>query len=200
MKKISTLVLLILLGLSLESIAQDNKKDSRGLSIGQKAPNFKVQDQNGEILELNKVLEKSPVVLFFYRGAWCPYCNKQLKKLQASMDLITNKGATVIAITPSSKEDIKEMLKNTGAKFHIAHDSDGKIMNAYDLEFTLDQKTQKKYLSYGINLKKINAENGNNLPIPATYIINKKGKIIYSFINPDYTKRASVEEIVKHLP
>lgn len=170
-----------------------------GLKIGDLAPNFSGRNQQGKEIHLKESLKSGPVVLLFYRGEWCPYCNRQLKTLQDSLKLITDKGATVVAITPENTDNRNKTIEKTNASFNILSDDHSKIMNAYHVTFQLDEKTTQAYKGYGIILSERNGTNGNDLPVPAVYIISKDGKISYRFFDTDYTKRASVKEIVNHL-
>ena len=171
-----------------------------GLSVNDQAPLFTGRDQEGIARSLEQQLQKGPVVLIFYRGQWCPYCNRYLKKLEDSLSLITLKGASVMAITPESSENILKTVEKTRASFPVIHDTALTIMKQYDVAFEVDSKTVEKYRGYGIDFKAVNGDdNGANLPVPAVYIISKEGKIIYRYFNKDYTKRASVLEILQHL-
>ena len=170
-----------------------------GLKINDKAPDFTAVDQKGEKVNLKKQLKKGNVVLIFYRGQWCPYCNKQLKQLEDSIGFIKAKGATVLAITPEVPENISKTIAKTNASYSVLYDEGLKIMNAYKVAFQVEAKTVEKYKGYGIDFLKANGSNGANLPVPAVYIISKKGKIIYRFFEVDYTKRPSVKTILDHL-
>jgi len=170
-----------------------------GLFLNSKAPDFKGKDQNGADVRLKDLLKKGKVVLVFYRGEWCPYCNKNLKRLEDSLQLIRDKGATVIAVTPEQPESIAKTIEKTKAEFSILHDVDLKIMKAYEVEFEVSQNAVTRYRNGGIKLDEINGKNGNYLPVPATYIIDKEGNIIYRFFNPDYKKRPTVKEILDNL-
>lgn len=171
-----------------------------GLNVNDMAPAFSGTDQNGKKIDLKEALEKGPVVLVFYRGQWCPYCNRQLKKLEDSMSLIADKGATVIAVTPELTENINKTVEKTKATFPILHDEGLAIMKKYDVAFAVDEKTIEKYKGYGIDFFKSNGDaNGANLPVPALYIISKEGKIIFRHFDKNYTQRVSVAEIAAHL-
>lgn len=170
-----------------------------GLNVNDAAPDFKSTDQNGKTITLKDELKKGNVVVIFYRGEWCPYCNKQLMELEDSMSFIINKGAGIIAITPETKENVAKTVKKTKATYSIVTDDHLKIMSAYKVAFGLDEKTTKTYKGYGIDLTKRNGENGNNLPVPAVYIINKEGKITYRYFDENFKKRVSVKELVSHL-
>ncbi len=170
-----------------------------GLNIKDNAPDFSATDQTGKRINLKKQLKKGNVVLVFYRGQWCPYCNKQLKQLEDSITLIKAKGATVLAITPELPESISKTIVKTKASYPVLYDEGLKIMNAYKVAFRVDDKTVEKYKGYGIDFLKANGNNGANLPVPAVYVINKKGKIVYKFFDVNYTKRSSVKDILDHL-
>ncbi len=193
MKKI--LFLLIIL-CNVELYAQNYPS---GLNVNDKAPDFTAIDQNGGKINLKKQLKKGAVVLIFYRGEWCPYCTKQLKQLEDSISFIKNKGASVFAITPEQPENVTKTIKKTKASYSVLSDVGLKIMKDYKVAFQVDDKTVEKYKGYGIDFLKANGNNGANLPVPAVYVINKKGKIVYKFFDVDYKKRSSIKDILDHL-
>lgn len=171
-----------------------------GLFINSKAPDFKANDQYGKEIRLKDILKDSLVVLIFYRGQWCPYCNRYLKKLEDSLQLIKEKGARLIAISPEKPENIGKTIEKTKATYPILYDKDMKIMKAYDVAFELDEKTVSRYKNADIDLADANGQkNKVILPVPAIYIIRKEGTIVYRFFEPDYKKRASVQEILDNL-
>jgi peroxiredoxin len=170
-----------------------------GLNKGEMAPDFTANDQMGKAINLKAQLKTGAVVLVFYRGQWCGYCNKQLSDLQDSLSLITAKGAQLIAVTPEKNENVAKTIEKTKAVYSMVSDDHLKIMNAYKVTFGLDEATTKKYKGYGIDLVDANGANGNSLPVPAVYIIGKDGKIIYRYFDENYTKRMSVKEILTML-
>jgi len=170
-----------------------------GLKVNDAAPDFTATNQLGKKINLKKQLKKGDVVLIFYRGQWCQYCNKQLAQMEDSIALIKGKGATVIAITPESPENISLTVRKTNANYSLIYDKGLKIMNAYKVAYQEDDKALKAYKGYGIDLLEANGNNGANLPVPAVYIINKQGKITYRFFDVNYTKRSSIKEILAHL-
>jgi peroxiredoxin len=170
-----------------------------GLPVGTAAPNFNAKDQHGRTIVLKELVKQGPVVLIFYRGEWCPYCNKQLSELNDSIRFITAKGARVVAISPENAMNVEKTVKKTKASYAIVSDNHTSIMSDYKVNFTPDQETTAKYKTYGIDLNERNGTNGNNLPVPTVYIVDGKGQIKYRHIDGDYTKRASVKEILDHL-
>ncbi len=189
----TTSITLFLCLVILSVIAQTT---SGGLKVNDPSPDFTAYDQNGKSINLKNQLTHGPVVLVFYRGEWCPYCNKQLKELEDSLKMITDKGATVIAVSPETRENVLKTIGKTKAKYSIISDDKMRIMSAYKVAFALDEELVKKYKGYGINLEEKNGNNGNNLPVPAVYIIDKNGKIKYSHYDENYKARISVREIL----
>ncbi len=190
---------LFTIGMMLLSMCVLAQEKPQGLNVNDTAPEFSAKDQFGKEINLKTLLKKGPVVVMFYRGQWCPYCNKQLSGMQDSLALITSKGATILAITPEKQENISKTIEKTKASFSILYDDELKIMKSYQVAFSLDAATIEKYKGYGIDFNEANGTNGASLPVPAIYIINMKGKIIYLHFDPDYTKRPSVKEIASHL-
>jgi peroxiredoxin len=197
MKKLLSLTLLLIT--SAITFAQMNMDKPEGLKVGDKAPAIVGLDQNGKKVSLKSILKKGEAVLIFYRGQWCPYCNKQLSHLNDSLSYITAKGGTIITITPETADNIKKTISKTKASFSILEDKGLAIMKDYKVSFAVDEKTIEKYKGYGIDFAKANGDNGANLPVPATYIVGKDGKIKYVFFNADYSKRASVKDIINNL-
>ncbi len=185
------------------SFSQEARKaeDAKGLAIGQTAPDFSAIDADSAKFSLAKEMKKGPVVLIFYRGFWCPICNRHLSTIQDSLQQITQKGATVAAISPEKPEYLKKMEEKTGAKFRLLYDEGYKISNAYDVTFTPESKQIFVYNKLlGAKLKKTHSDESQRLPIPATYIIDKNGKIIWRHFDPDYKKRLTIKEILQNLP
>jgi peroxiredoxin len=176
-----------------------SQQNPAGLTVGEAAPAFSGKDQQGKTLVLKDQLKKGPVVLVFYRGYWCPYCNRYLKKLEDSLVMLTGKGASLVAITPEKPESIAKTLDKTKASYPVVYDEGLQIMNKYGVSYAVDTATIERYKKYKIDFNEVNGSNGTNLPVPAVYIVSKEGKIIYRFFNTDYTKRPSVAELLAHL-
>lgn len=191
------ITLTLLMALSTLSLFAQNKPN--GLAPGATAPLFTAKDQHGKLLELKNELKKGSVVLVFYRGEWCPFCNKELKALEDSLQFIKAKGAEVIAISPEMPQNLSKTVEKTKASYPLVSDEGLKIMKSYDVAFKVDSLTVSKYRGYGVAFDKANGANGANLPVPAVYVINKKGKIIYRYFDADYRKRPSVKEILSQL-
>jgi len=171
-----------------------------GLKAGDKAPDFTGYDQKGKQVTMKDLLEKGPVLLFFYRGKWCPVCSKYLNNYQDSLNVITNQGVSFVAITPESIENVEQTVKAHNITFTVIYDCQEKIMNDYDVMFSVTKAYQEKVLSYlSIDIAQNNGRDAARLPVPATFIINKEGFIVAVQFDPDYNNRASVKWIMQNL-
>jgi peroxiredoxin len=172
----------------------------KGLNPGDKAPGFTGYDQTGKQVELKTLLEKGPVVLFFYRGKWCPSCSKYLNDYQDSLNVITGMGFNVVAITPESIENVEQTVRMHNLSFTVIYDCQEKIMQDYGVMFRVTDSYQKKLIDgYSIDIARNNGREVANLPVPATYIINRDGIITAAYFNPDYHIRASVKWILQNM-
>jgi len=173
---------------------------AKGLSVGIKAPHFEAIDADSNLFVLEEVLKEGTVVLIFYRGYWCPVCNKHLGKMQDSLQFIEETGARIIAISPEKPEYLDKTEAKTGAGFSLLYDEDYRIADAYDVTF---KPTTIQLFTYNVvlngDLKKSHSNDLQLLPIPATYIINQEGIITWRQFDPDYKNRSSVKEILKAL-
>jgi len=170
------------------------------LTVGSKAPDFNGIDYQGKKLSLKALLKKNnTIVLFFYRGQWCPYCNKYIKQIQDNLSRLTGKGAIVIGVTPEAGLAINTTISKTGATFPIISDKGYKIMKAYKVDYVVSADDLALMHKYHIDMDANNGNMDHILPIPATYVINKKEKIIYAHFDVDYRKRANIDDIINLL-
>lgn len=181
------------------SVSSHAQEAPEGLFIASKAPDFKAKDQDGNEIRLKDLLKKGKVVLVFYRGQWCPFCNRELSRFQDSLQLIKDKGATLIAVSPEKPENVDVTVEKTKAGFPVISDEGLKIMKAYDVDYEVPENTVTRYRNSGIDLEKLNGANGKYLPVPAVYIIDKESTVTYRFFEPDYKKRPWVADILKNL-
>ncbi len=191
--------IILLIAVCAFSLMIQAQSQPEGLFIDSKAPDFKGKDQTGADFHLKDQLKKGRVVLLFYRGYWCPFCNKELSHLQDSLQLILDKGAFVVAVSPEKQENIDKTVEQTKASFPVIHDEGLKIMKAYNVAFEVPENTVTRYRNANIDIEKNNGSNGKWLPVPAVYIIDKDGRVLYRFFDADYKKRPSVKELLDNL-
>jgi len=174
--------------------------EAEGLLPGINAPTFTATDADGMEYSLQKALKMGPVVMIFYRGYWCPHCNRHLARIQDSLGLIYEKGASVIAVSPEKPEYLIETKEITGSEFTLLYDEGYRIANAYGVAFLPTHRQLMKYNTFTkASLKKSHSDDSQRLPIPATYIINGEGMITWRHFDPNYKKRSSVNEIIQVL-
>jgi peroxiredoxin len=174
---------------------------AKGLQVGDTVNDFTATDLHGNIYQLSSALKNGPVVVIFYRGHWCPYCNQHLKNLQDSLSLIYEKGVSVVAISPEKSEFLKMTAEKTGAEFSLLYDEGYHLSDLFDLTFRPDSLTRVIYNTVlGADLKNAHSDESQQLPIPATFIINQNHTILWRHFDPDYKKRSTIPDIVKNLP
>jgi len=179
--------------------ACDDMSAQQELKIGSMAPEFSAQDQHGNTITLKESLKSGPVVLVFYRGAWCPYCNLHMSALADSIDLFKPYNATVVAITPENFEEIKKMEEKTGLNFSVIWDKEHKIMDAYKVTWHLGGLKRVFKFFQGVSIQKRTGNKDRALPVPATYIINQDGKIIGAHFDNDHHARMPVGSMLRVL-
>ena len=176
------------------------KKDANAIEISKEVPNFELANQEGKLISLTNLLEKGPIVLTFYRGSWCPYCNLQLKALQSKLSHIHNLGAQLIAFSPQvpdeslSKNEIEKM------DFQVLRDQDAKVALKYGVAWKIPEFLSA-YMKNdrGLNLEIVNNGNRSILHISATFVINKKGIITWRYVDVGYRTRCEPDDIIAAL-
>lgn len=204
MKKVVTQVFGLFVLLSAFSCSQENHKtveETKGVEVGATISDFNAIDQDGKLFNLNKTLAERNVVVIFYRGQWCPICSRHLSNLQDSLSYLENKGVKVVAISPEKQENLKKTQEKTDASFTLLYDKDYKISKMFDVLFRPDEETIKAYNErLDANLSEAHSDHSQRLPVPATFIINQEGKVVWRHFDRDYKERASVKEIMNNLP
>ncbi|WP_299251968.1 peroxiredoxin-like family protein [uncultured Aquimarina sp.] len=178
---------------------KDTQITSRTLKTGDKIPEIILPNATGTNISIQELLSNKKVVLSFYRGGWCPYCNLELKALQQYQDKFEGLGATLVAISPETPDNSLNTSEKNNLHFEVLSDIDNKIAEEFNLAFTLPKDLIEVYKGFGIDLIKSNGNQDHQLPISATYVIDQDGTIIYDFIKEDYKERADPKEIFNFL-
>jgi len=167
---------------------------------GDPMPMFIVDDAASEVShDLAKLLENGPVVVTFFRGSWCPYCVGELNSVQKKLGEITSTGATVLAISPEKPSKTADLIEQKKLGFLFGTDQNNELSTKLALSFKLDAKTIQRYKQYGIDVPESNDAKLWQLPIPATYIIDTNGSVVWSFVEEDYSKRPDYKKVVEKL-
>jgi peroxiredoxin len=171
---------------------KDTKLESKVLKVGDTFPDLKFKGKN-----VSEFLKEGPLVVTFYRGGWCPYCIKQLKDINNSLQEIKGSGANLIALSPEKTSEVEKTKRKNALNFTLISDEGNTIARQLNLTFKVEPSVVKEYKALGIDLAASQGNDSYELPMPATFVIGKDRKIAYVFADADYTKRASTEEIIQ---
>jgi peroxiredoxin len=171
-----------------------------GLAVGDRAPEFELPDALGKTVSLRERLLSGPVVLVFYRGEWCPYCNVHLRALQAALPEITARGASLIAISPQSPDHSLSMREKADLSFDVLSDVDQAVISAYKVRITVPADLQDLHLNVFQNDLREHTANGSwSLPVPATFVIDREGLVRAAHVSADYRTRMEPVDVVAAL-
>ena len=169
---------------------------SRAKKAGDIAPSFSLKDPEGNVVSSNELLKKGPLVVSFYRGVWCPYCNMELQALEAVKSQFDKYGASLVAISPQTAPNSRKSMRQNKLSFPILSDVRGKVGAAFGLRFELPDYLVELYKGLKNDLPAFNDDPNWTLPMPARYVIGQDGTILYSEVNPDYTHRPEPEDMI----
>lgn len=180
--------------------AKSFQQGKDALKVGQQAPSFQLPNPKGQFVSFDDLIEKGPVIITFYRGDWCPYCNLQLNALRKRMAEIHSLGAQLIAISPQLPDG--SMMKNDvdALDFIVLSDQDAGVASRYGVAWEVpDFLVEHMKVDRHLDLEKINNGNGNVLPIPATFIVGIDKKISWRYVDVDYRTRSEPDDIINEL-
>jgi peroxiredoxin len=166
------------------------------LNKGGQISQFSLKDAYGKTVSSESLLKEGPVVLVFYRGAWCPYCNLYLRGLQRRLPDITSRGAKLVAVSVEPPDRSLEVLKNNKLEYTVLSDPDLKVAREFGIVYEVPKPVDDVIKSFGLDLAKYNGTEKAELPLGATYVIGRSGRVEYAFLEADYKKRADPEVIL----
>jgi len=178
------------------AVLKQSDLEKGALKVGAAAPDFDLPELAGGRVRLADVLQQCPVVLSFYRGAWCPYCNLEMQALQKALPGIKAAGGKLITIAPEIPAHAGEIRDKGNLTFPLLHDRDNAVARQYGLVFTLPDTLRPIYENFGIDLADSQGNDAFELPMPATYIIRQDGIVAHAFVNADYTQRMEPDMII----
>ncbi len=170
----------------------------RALKVGAQAPNFELSDAGGVKRSLAAMLTEGPVVLTWYRGTWCPFCSIQLRAYQDALGTIKELGGQLVAISPQTPDASISMVEKNTLQFTVLSDPGNAVANRFGVAYTLPESVAASFKGR-LDLTKFNGADAAQLPLAATYVIDRSGTITYAFIDIDYRKRAEPADIVAAL-
>ncbi|MGV1793585.1 peroxiredoxin-like family protein [Rhizobium sp. A37_96] len=171
----------------------------RALKAGDSLPVFTLFDPDGNIVSSADLLARGPLVISFYRGVWCPYCNMELQALQEALPQFEELGAKLVAISPQNSVNSRKSLRQNNLTFPILSDPHNDIAAAFGLRFEMPNYLVELYKSLKNDLPSFNGDASWTLPMPARYVVGQDGVILYAEVNPDYTRRPEPEDMLPAL-
>ena len=167
-----------------------------GLPVGSIAPGFSLSDHTGKVVSSVELLRKARLVICFFRGRWCPFCVGQMEAMNQVLPQIENAGAGLVAISPQTIQQSSFMTDQHKLRFPLLSDTGNQLARQFGLVYRVPDYQERMYRRAFVNLPFANGEYSWELPIPATYIIDRDGTVLYASANPDYTERPEPADIV----
>jgi len=179
-------------------VAYSNLKET-ALQVGDTMPLFRLQDVDGGVKTLETLNAGEYLVIDFYRGGWCPYCNMELREYEKLQSDFKALGANIVAISPEKPEYSFENAVKNAITFDILYDENMELMKEVGLVFKLGEAVQKRYAGFGIDLLATQGNEAYEMPIPATYVINKNREIVFAHVEADYTTRVAPGDVLEFI-
>jgi peroxiredoxin len=165
------------------------------LKVGAEAPSFQLPNATGRIVSSADLLKKGSLVLSFYRGGWCPYCNLELRALKQALPDFLRHGANLVAVSPETPDHSLSTAEKLGLPFEVLSDAGNRVARRFGLVFAVAESLRPVYSQFGIDIPSYNGDHSFELPLPATYVIDQNGTVAYAFVNTDYKRRAEPSDI-----
>ena len=185
-------------GKSIKDLKTKNIEE-KSIKLGVIMPDFSLPNAKNEIIHSKEILKKGKMIIAFYRGSWCPYCNLELKALQENLSKINDKKVSLVAISPQSPDNSLTVIEKLNLTFEVLTDKDNTFAKQLGIIFELQDFVLPFYNALGINLSSFNKNDDNSLPIPAVFVVNENGIIIYKFADANYMNRIDIDELLNTL-
>lgn len=169
------------------------------LKPGDVVSDFKLNDSEGNAISLSNLTARGSVVISFNRGNWCPFCNIEFKHLQNAVDEVKNAGANLVVISPQLPEKSNELKANNGFDYPILYDKGNEVAKLFGITFTLAEPLRPIHKAFEMDIPGHNGDTSFELPVPATYVIDKNMNIVYASVNPNWMERAEPLEYLEAL-
>jgi peroxiredoxin len=170
----------------------------KALKVGDRAPDFELPDATGKKVKLSELIARGPVVVTWYRGGWCPYCNIALRGFHKSLPEIRSAGASLVAISPEMPDNSLSTAEKNHLDFDVLSDRGSKVARAYGVSYKIPKVIAEQFKGR-LDLAKYNGDDSGELPLGVTYVIDREGIIRYAFVDADYRKRAEPSDVIAAL-
>ena len=169
------------------------------LSVGNKAPNFELKDHDGDLVSSRDLLNHGRLVVLFFRGRWCPFCVGQLEAMNLILPQIDRAGASLVAISPQTVQQSFFMADQHKLRFPLLSDGGNKIAHQFGIVYRVPEEQRDIYRPAFVNLPFANGGDSWELPIPATFILDRDGAVLFASANEDYTERPEPADVLRRL-
>lgn len=173
-------------------------EEIKPLQVGEFIPDIMLRTPEDTQVNLMPVVQEKPTVIIFYRGGWCPYCNRHLSAMQQTEDELLALGFQILAISPDRPEKLSETIGKDHLTYQLLSDSSMEAARAFGIAFQIDDPTVKKYKEeYKIDIEADSGQTHHQLPVPAVFIVDRGGKVLFAYTNPDYKVRLSPDDLIR---
>jgi len=173
--------------------------EGQALKVGDSMPPFMLPNATGRLIVSDELLAKGPLVVTFFRGSWCPYCQLTLEALERALPRIHAAGAELVALTPDTGHHLADTKTGGRVSPEILSDVDGAVGLQFGVLFRAPDIYRDLLAGFGVDLRERHGNEGWFIPIPASFVVDRTGTVRYAFVNADFTLRADPEEIVQVL-
>ncbi len=170
--------------------------ESRALQPGDSMTDFELLDATGRMVKSTELRAHGPLLVVFYRGAWCPFCNLALQALQERHAEIASRGVTLVAISPQTPDHSLSLQEKHGLRFPVLSDTGNKVAQQFGIVFELNRDLKVVQEQFGVDIPSFNGDHSFQLPVPSTFLVSKDGKVLESFVEVDYMKRLAPEAAI----
>ena len=185
-------------GKSVEDLKTKNIEEN-SIKEGDVFPSFLLPNAKNQEVSSSEILKSGKMIVAFYRGDWCPYCNLELAALQKALPEIKKKNVTLVAISPQSPDNSLTTVEKHNLEFEVLTDDNNVLASKIGISFKLQDFIVPVYESIGIDVPKHNGNNENTLPVPAVYVIDQNGVVLSKFIDTNYVNRVDIEQLISQL-
>jgi peroxiredoxin len=168
----------------------------KALGVGDMVPMFELPDADGQMVSLADVLANGPAVISFYRGAWCPFCNLELRAMQRELASAEASNVTMVAISPNTPDTSRDLVAEAEVTFPVLSDAENAVARQFNLVYEMEAGLVDFYKAQGRDINKMNGSEVWELPVPATYVVDTSGVIQYAYVDLNHRARAEPSEVV----
>jgi peroxiredoxin len=176
---------------------RDADLTASALQPGQTITDFELPDSIGGFVDSARLRRSGPILILFYRGTWCPFCNLTVRAYQEHLEAFKSRGVTLVAISPQTPDNSWIVQEEHSLKFPVLSDTGNLVARQFGIVFQLDPALQRVFEQFGVDIAVYNGDDSFELPLPATFLVARNGKVLQSYVEVDYMKRLAPETAIE---